>query len=69
MPMDPVCCQMIDIHQAAACCEYKGRMYYFCSSGCHKTFTADLHRMSGATPEPLPPWLKAELRQIPQIHP
>lgn len=31
----------VDEKQAAAQAEYQSITYYFCSSGCHKTFTAD----------------------------
>ena len=44
MPTDPVCHKMVDRRHAAAICEYQGTTYYFCSSGCHKMFSANIHR-------------------------
>lgn len=48
MPIDPVCHNTVDPRHAAAFCEYKGIVYYFCSSGCHKTFTADIRKYTDA---------------------
>lgn len=48
MPIDPVCHNTVDPRRAAAFCEYKGIVYYFCSSGCHKTFTANIHEYTDA---------------------
>jgi YHS domain-containing protein len=73
MPIDPVCHKAVDVRYAAAFCEYKGRVYYFCSSGCHKTFTADLHKISGwaARNEEWPADRRqdAELRRTAMQHP
>jgi len=44
MPIDPVCHNTVDPRHAAAFCEYKGIVYYFCSSGCHKAFTANIYK-------------------------
>jgi len=41
MTKDPVCGMQVDEKQAAAKADYQGRTYYFCSPGCHKTFSAD----------------------------
>lgn len=41
MAIDPVCGMTVDEKQAAAKAEYQGATYYFCSSSCHKTFTAE----------------------------
>ncbi len=41
MTTDPVCGMKVDEKQAAAKAEYQGATYYFCSSSCHKTFTAE----------------------------
>jgi YHS domain-containing protein len=38
---DPVCGMEIDPKTAAGKSEYKGQTYYFCSSGCKKTFDAN----------------------------
>lgn len=48
MTKDPVCGMQIDERQAAAEAEHQGAIYYFCSSGCHKTFTADPARYATA---------------------
>lgn len=40
MATDPVCGMKVDERQAAKV-EYQGVTYYFCSSGCHKTFAVD----------------------------
>lgn len=40
MATDPVCGMTVDEKQAAAKSEYQGQTYYFCSSSCHKAFTA-----------------------------
>ena len=49
MPIDPVCHITVEPRHAAAFCEYKGVVYYFCSSGCHKTFTANIRRYTRDT--------------------
>jgi len=41
MAIDPVCKMEVDQKQVAAKAEYQGATYYFCSSACHKTFTAE----------------------------
>lgn len=48
MPIDPVCHNTVEPRRAAAFCDYKGIVYYFCSSGCHKTFTANIRQYTGA---------------------
>lgn len=40
MATDPVCGMTVDEKEAAAKVEYLGNTYYFCSTDCHKTFTA-----------------------------
>jgi Cu+-exporting ATPase len=35
---DPVCGMEIDPNTAAGKSEYKGETYYFCSTGCKKSF-------------------------------
>jgi len=41
MPTDPVCGMHVDEHKAAATAVYQGKPYYFCSSGCHESFSRD----------------------------
>jgi Cu+-exporting ATPase len=58
---DPVCGMTVDPHATAHCHQHAGRMYYFCSAGCHSKFAADPDiyvspspgRSAGAAP-PLP---------------
>jgi YHS domain-containing protein len=38
MAKDPVCGMDVDPKTAACKSEYKGQTYYFCSTGCKKTF-------------------------------
>jgi YHS domain-containing protein len=38
----------VDPAKAAAKVEYAGQVYYFCSSACHKAFTADLQKYAGS---------------------
>jgi Cu+-exporting ATPase len=38
---DPVCGMNVEPAHAAASVEHQGNTYYFCSHGCHATFTAD----------------------------
>ncbi|MHB8345890.1 MAG: YHS domain-containing protein [Acidiferrobacterales bacterium] len=49
MPTDPVCGMVVEEKRAAAKAEYQGMAYYFCSSGCHKAFTADPEKFAGGT--------------------
>ena len=42
--VDPVCEMEIDPKDAAGTSEYKGQTYYFCSSGCKKSFDKDPER-------------------------
>lgn len=41
MAKDPVCGMSIDEKTAAGQSTYQGQTYYFCSSGCKKSFDAD----------------------------
>lgn len=41
---DPVCGMDINPDHAVASEEHDGRVFYFCSEGCHNTFLADPHR-------------------------
>lgn len=38
MAKDPICGMDVDPKHAAGKSEYKGQMYYFCSTGCKKAF-------------------------------
>jgi len=38
MEKDPVCGMTVDSKRAAGSSAYKGRTFYFCSSGCKATF-------------------------------
>ena len=38
MAMDPVCGMEVDPAQAEWSTEYKGKTYYFCASGCKRSF-------------------------------
>src|SRR5688572_5268522 len=41
MAIDPVCGMKVEEATAAAKSEYKGKVYYFCSSDCKRTFDQD----------------------------
>jgi P-type Cu+ transporter len=41
MVIDPVCGMEIDPKEAAGKSEYQGKTYYFCSTGCKKSFDKD----------------------------
>src|SRR3989442_5550531 len=47
---DPVCGMMVDPHNAAGVCEYKGQTYFFCSIGCREKFKADPERFLNHEP-------------------
>ena len=51
MAKDPVCGMEIDEKTAAGKSEYKGQMYYFCSTGCKKSFDKDPEKYVGKTDE------------------
>ena len=53
MATDPVCGMAVDEKRAAMKAEYQGQTYYFCSSGCHKAFTAAPAKYA-KPPEPKP---------------
>jgi len=48
MTKDPVCGMQIDEQKAADKTVLQGITYFFCSSGCHKAFTADPDRYATA---------------------
>ena len=39
--IDPVCGMEIDPNTAAGTSEYKGQTYYFCATGCKRSFDKD----------------------------
>ena len=41
MATDPVCGMKVDENTAPARSEYKGKTYYFCSTGCKTKFDAN----------------------------
>jgi YHS domain-containing protein len=38
MAIDPICKMEVDEKKAAASWEYKGKKFYFCSTGCKEKF-------------------------------
>lgn len=50
MTTDPVCKMDVEPAKAAATIEYAGQVYYFCSAGCHKAFSAAPQTYVGAAP-------------------
>ncbi|MDD2836121.1 MAG: YHS domain-containing protein [Methanothrix sp.] len=38
MAIDPICKMNVDEKSAKLKSEYKGKMYYFCATGCKKAF-------------------------------
>lgn len=47
MAKDPVCGMEIDEKTAAGKSEYKGKTYYFCSTGCKKSFDKEPEKYVG----------------------
>lgn len=47
MAKDPVCGMDVDEKTAAGKSEYKGQTYYFCSTGCKKTFDKEPEKYVG----------------------
>lgn len=47
MAKDPVCGMEVDEKKAAATSEYRGVTYYFCATGCKRTFDQDLEKYAG----------------------
>ena len=41
MAIDVICKMTVDENKTAHKAEYKGKMYYFCSAGCHQRFKAN----------------------------
>ncbi len=50
MAIDPVCKMNVEPAKAAAKAEHAGQTYYFCSTACHKTFTAQPGKYVGGAP-------------------
>ncbi|MGH2521236.1 MAG: YHS domain-containing protein [Anaerolineales bacterium] len=49
MAKDPVCGMEVDEKAAAGKSEYKGQTYYFCSTGCKKSFDKEPEKYVGKT--------------------
>ena len=47
MAKDPVCGMTVDEKTAAGQSVYKGQTYYFCSTGCKKSFDANPEKYLG----------------------
>jgi xanthine dehydrogenase accessory factor len=45
--VDPVCGMLVEIDGARHTAEYKGQVYYFCCSGCQRSFEAEPERYVG----------------------
>lgn len=50
MAKDPVCGMDVDEKKAAGKSDYKGQVYYFCSSGCKQSFDKDPERFISKSP-------------------
>lgn len=48
--VDPVCGMDVDPQQAAGKSEYKGKTYYFCSSGCKREFDQNPEKFISGQP-------------------
>jgi len=48
MEKDPVCGMQVEKERAAEKVTYLDSTYYFCSSGCHKAFTAEPEKYAKA---------------------
>lgn len=48
---DPICGMQVDESDAAGQSEYKGKTYYFCSTGCKAKFEADPDEYIGSLSE------------------
>jgi len=48
---DPVCGMDVDPATAAGKSEYQGQTYYFCSTGCKKSFDANPEKYVGKSQE------------------
>ena len=73
--IDPICGMKVDPEKPAATAEFQGKLFYFCSRGCHAKFTADPGPFAGKTTpvpqaKPAPPGaiftcpMHPEVRQV-----
>ncbi len=53
MTKDVVCGMQIDESKAAAKSQYKGKMYYFCGTGCKSAFDKDPNKYAVKTQQPV----------------
>ncbi len=51
MEKDPVCGMTVDLKNAAAKSEYKGKTYYFCAPGCKAAFDKDPEKYLKSEPQ------------------
>jgi YHS domain-containing protein len=49
MATDPVCGMQVDEKKAAATAEYKGKSYYFCSTGCDQRFEKNPEKFTASS--------------------
>jgi YHS domain-containing protein len=49
MAKDPVCGMDVDEKTAAGKSDYNGKTYYFCSTGCKKSFDKEPQKYVGST--------------------
>lgn len=54
MAKDPVCGMDVDEKKAAGQSEYQGKTYYFCSTGCKKSFDKEPEKYVGKQPSSTP---------------
>ena len=47
MAMDPICGMTVDPKRAAGSSAYQGKTYYFCSSGCKRSFDKEPQKYAG----------------------
>ena len=52
MAKDPVCGMQVDEKTAAGKSEYNGQTYYFCSTGCKKSFDKEPEKYAGKADQP-----------------
>ncbi|RCS24375.1 heavy metal translocating P-type ATPase [Phyllobacterium salinisoli] len=65
---DPVCGMNVDPNAGKPTAEYEGRVFHFCSAGCHKKFEADPARYASGEPRPQEPAKPGTLYTCP-MHP
>ncbi len=64
MAIDPVCGMILNPKSASARTEHAGRVYYFCSQSCRKTFEANPNRYMGKTEANVAPHAGAALEHV-----